>query len=229
MNGYENETTITWNDYNRDKIIKLGSSLNGDIGDPANHKMVQAAIRKIFPCAAHKPNMYAVYAALASDLTKVNRWEDVLKQWEVCGVDATWEDDGENERLSCICSQAVGYTLLIKNLITGVVLHVGSECIGKRCITEYQKDQYKEMKKKLDKKKRELAAERKRIKELQENFICCKKCKEYVIPRQGSPITTCFDCRIYTEGYRKCPCCGYYRIKENTTYKRCFECNKLKK
>jgi hypothetical protein len=223
-----NETTIKWNDYNRDKITKLGSSLNVNLSDPANHKIVQAAIRKIFPCAAHKPNMYAVYVALASDLTKFNEWEDVLKQWAVCGVNATWEDEGDNERLTCICSQNVGYTLLIKNLITGVELHVGSECVFKNCITEYQKDQYNYAKKQLNKKKREKAAERKRIKELEENFICCKKCKEYVIPRQGNPITTCFDCRS-KEGKRKCPCCGHYRIKENTTYTKCFECYKLKK
>jgi hypothetical protein len=218
-----NKTTIKWNDYNRDKITKLRSSLKVDISNPDNHEKVQAAIRKIFPCAAHKPNMYAVYVALASDLTKFNEWEDVLKQWTVCGV---LEDEGDNERLTCICSQNVGYTLLIKNLITGVELHVGSECVLKNCITQSHIDQYNYAKKQLNKKKREKAAERKRIKELEENFRCCKKCNEYVIPRQGLQNTTCFDCRL-REGNRKCPCCGYYRIKEDTTYKRCFECYKL--
>ena len=228
MNDYDNITTITYNDYNRDKIIKLGSSLNVNLSNHANHKMVQAAIRKIFPCAAHKPNMYAVYIALASDPTKIQKWEDVMEQWEVCDAFAAREDEGENERLTCICSQNVGYTLLIKNLITGVELHVGSECIRKRCITPYHIDQYKYAKKKLDKIKRDRAAELKRIKELEENFRCCNKCNEYVIPRRGFQNTTCFDCRS-KEGYRQCPCCGYYRIKENTTYKRCFGCYKLKK
>jgi hypothetical protein len=228
--AYINKTRIPWNDETRDKIYEIRSWLKGiDIGDIANHKRVHAAIKTMFPQAQRRPDMYAIYVALASDLTKFNEWEDVLKQWAVCGVGATWEDEGWNLRGTCICSQTVGYTLLIKNLITGVELHVGSECVFKNCITEYQKDQYKEMKKKLDKKKRERAAERKRIKELEENFICCNKCKEYVIPRRGFQNLTCFDCRIYREGYRKCPCCGYYRIKENTTYTKCFECYKLKK
>jgi hypothetical protein len=220
-----NETTIKWNDYNRDKITKLGSSLKVDISNPDNHEIVQAAIRKIFPCAAHKPNMYAVYAAMASDLTKINRWEDVMEQFIVCDVLGY---EGENKKGKCICSHNVGYTLIIKNLITGLELHVGSECIRKRCITQSHIDQYNYAKKQLNKKKREKAAEDKRIKELEENFRCCNKCNEYVIPRRGFQNTTCFDCRS-KEGKRKCPCCGYYRIKENTTYTKCFECYKLKK
>jgi hypothetical protein len=229
--AYINKTRIPWNDETRDKIYEIRSWLKGiDIGDIANHKRVHAAIKAMFPQAQRRPDMYAIYVALASDLTKIKKWEEILKQFKMCGVSAEWEDEGDNERLTCICTQSeLGYTVSMRNLETNQLLNVGSACMFKSCITEDQKAEGKEIEKQLNKIKREKAAERKRIKELQENFICCKKCKEYVIPRQGSPITTCFDCRIYREGYRKCPCCGYYRIKENTSYKKCFECNKLKK
>jgi hypothetical protein len=228
-NAYINLTTIPWNDETRDKLIKLGSSFKFDIGDPANIKRVHVEIIAMFPQAQRKPDMYAIYVALASDLTKIQKWEEILEQFTMCGVSAIRGDEGDNERLTCICTQNdLGYTVSMKNLITGVVLNVGSSCMFKTCITEDQKVQGKEIEKQLNKIKRDRAAERKRIKELEENFRCCNKCNEYVIPRRGFQNTTCFDCRS-KEGKRKCPCCGYYRIKEDTSYKRCFECNKLKK
>jgi hypothetical protein len=221
MSDYINLTTIPYNDDTRDKIYEIRSSLKYNIGDPANHEVVQAAIRSIFPQVCRHQDMYAVYVALASDLTKVEKWEDILIQFMLNDTFALPEDDGENKRLSCICGKkGLGSTFGLKNLITGVVLNVGSICVFKNCITEKQKEKHKEMRKKVE-------SEIKRIKELQENFRCCKKCKKYVIPRQGFQNTTCFDCRS-TEGYRKCPCCGNYRIKKNTTYKRCYVCNNFK-
>jgi len=224
MNDYENRTKIPWNDYNRDKIIKLGRSLMGtNIGDPANHGMVQAAIRSTFPQFWRHQDIYAVYVALASDLTKVNRWEDVLEQFMPNDTFAIWEDDGENERLSCICAQTgLGSTFGLQNLITGVVLNVGSTCVYKNSITEAQKEKHKEMTKKVK-------AERKRRQQERENFRCCKKCKEYVIPKQGVQNTTCFNCRTYKPGFKRCSRCKLCKIKENTSYTKCFECYKLKK
>jgi hypothetical protein len=220
MNDNINETIIPWNDDTRDKIYEIRSRLRGiDIGNHANHEVVQAAIRRRFPQVCRHQDMYAVYAALASDLTKVKQWEDILIQFMLNDTFAIWEDDGENERLSCICAKkGLTSTFGLKNLTTGVVLNVGSICVFKNCITEKQKEKHKEMRKKVE-------SEIKRRRQERENFICCNKCKEYVIPRRAYYNTICFDCRL-REGNRKCPCCGYYRIKENTTYKRCFECYK---
>ena len=246
----ENITTIKWNDRTKEEIKELHKDVenllmkgflndkNG-IGHPDNHRVVQQAILKRFPCAKHKPNMYAVYVALACDLSDTTCWEDMLEQFNIREMFDT-RGDGEVETLTCICGQLVGSTFQMKNGITDEILHVGSTCTDKMCITEYQQDEYKKMKSKLAKKKRELATERRlkkeeaqRAKEEEEyklaNFHCCRKCKQYVIPKGTFTSTTCYECRIFKEGYKKCCCCGLYKLKNDSNYNKCFTCNTSKK
>ena len=78
-----------------------------------------------------------------------------------------------------------------------------------------------------------IVAEMKKAKEEEErikreNFICCRKCKKYVIPKGKFTSTTCHECHIYKEGYKKCCGCGLYKIKKDAPYFKCYNCKNLK-
>ena len=95
--------------------------------------------------------------------------------------------------------------------------------MGFKSESEYDADIVKKEKERHDR----IVAEAERIKK--KKFHCCRKCKQYVIPKGKFTSTTCQDCRNYREGYKKCSCCGLYRIKNDKPYDKCFECNKSKK
>jgi hypothetical protein len=105
-----------------------------------------------------------------------------------------------------------------------------SIALGFKSESEYDADIVKKEKERHDR----IVAEMKKAKEEEERikkdkFHCCRKCKQYVIPKGTFTSTTCQDCRNYREGYKKCSCCGLYRIKKDQPYYKCFECNKSKK
>jgi hypothetical protein len=274
-----NFTNIKWNDSTREKIMQLRTELDKlqihsflGIGHPSNHTVVHSAIINIFPTAKnHKPDMYAVYIALACEISKATCWEELLEQFTIRETYVLQEDDDAmyDGNLTCICAQKVGHAMMMLNPLTGEEVYVGSVCAFKVCITDKQVDQYNVVKSRIDRRRRELAGARKREKdelarqeeerrfriEMEERarqrqiereeeqrlaaekaeqlkldtFICCRKCKEYVIPKGTFTSTTCHECRIFREGYKKCIGCGFYKIKKDKPYYKCFECNKPKK
>lgn len=125
-----NEETKNKITFVRDKLVENGV----DIYAMENHDYVHRMLNELFKdyrMKGHglsKPNMYALYLSLGSDISKVNVWQDVQDQFRAryklnCPESPAYQ--------SCICGQ--------KDLASTYYMgrfSVGADCIGKYCIAE---------------------------------------------------------------------------------------------